>query len=127
MIKQIDLLKGILLACIIVISLSGFNKTLAQCNLEIDSKIEKSNSGQNSDIYLKAIRGNGSIDFYLIDLDAPQKGPIQKQTKSANELKNDFVLVFENVPPSNYTIQAIDNSKCQVSIGGVQGIKISRN
>ena len=104
---------------------ANMNLANGQCNLKVESKIEKSSTGQNSDIHLKVNQGSGNIDFYLIDLNAPQKGPVQKETKSASELSNDFVLVFKDVPPSNYTIQAIDKRKCQVSVGGVGGILIS--
>lgn len=103
------------------------NLVKGQCILKVESKIETSGTGQNSDIQLKVNQGSGTIDFYLIDLNAPQKGPVQKETKLASELRNNFVVVFKNVPPSKYTIQAIDNNKCQVSIGGVEGILVSRN
>lgn len=107
--------------------LSINNAAFSQCNLKVESKIEKSVTGRNSDIHLKVNLGSGRIDFHLVDLKSPQKGTVQKQTISASELKDDFVLVFKNVPPSNYTIQVIDSKKCQVSVGGVDGILISEN
>lgn len=111
----------------LLIFCSNMNLVNGQCILKVESKIEKSETGQNSDIQLKVNQGNGTIDFYLVDLNAPQSGPVQKETRSASELRNDFVLVFKSVPPSRYTIQAIDKNKCQVSIGGVEGILISGN
>ncbi len=110
-----------------VMILSGFNHAKAQCDLKVESKVEKSGAGQKADIYLKVDKGSGSLDFYLVDLNAPQRGPIQKETKPASALKDDFVLVFSGIAPSNYTIQVIDNKKCQISIGGVKGITISKN
>ncbi len=105
----------------------GVHQSFAQCNLKIESKVEKTEPSQNSDIYLKLDRGSGSINFYLVDLNKPQDGPVQRVQRSASELRNDFVVVFTDVPPSKYTIQAIDNNKCQVSIGGVEGITITSN
>ena len=125
--NSINFLTIILLSFFFLIAWSSDNQANGQCNLKIESKIEGQATGQNSNILLKVNRGSGTIDFYLVDLNKPQKGAVQKETKSASELKNDFVLVFKNVPPSNYTIQAIDNKKCQVSVGGVDGILISRN
>ncbi len=99
----------------------------AQCNLKVESKIEQSDTGRNGDIYLKVKRGSGKVDFYLIDLNNPQKGPLRQENRSASDLKRDFVLVFKNVPPATYTIQVIDSKKCQVSVGGIEGITISGN
>ena len=99
----------------------------AQCNLKVESKIEKSDSGQNGDIYLKVKRGSGRIDFYLIDRNEPAKGTLKKESKSASELKSGFVLVFKDVPPATYIIQVVDDKKCQVSVGGIEGITISGN
>lgn len=105
----------------------GANNAKAQCELKVESKVEKSDSTPNSNIYLKVDKGSGSLEFYLIDLNAPQKGVIQKVTRQASELKDEFVLVFSGISPSNYTIQAIDSKKCQISIGGVKGITVSKN
>ena len=123
--NKLYFLTHIIFGFFILMIWSNMNLANGQCNLKIESKIEKSSNGQNSDIHLKVNQGSGTLDFYLIDLNAPQKGPVQKETRSASDLSDDFVLVFKNVPPSNYTIQAIDNRKCQVSVGGVGGILIS--
>lgn len=109
---------------------SNMNLAHAQCALKVEYKVEKSNNGQNADIHLKVIQGTGNIDFYLVDLNDPHKGPIQKVTKSAFELRSDFVQIFTNVPPSRYIVQAIlatDPKNCQISVGGVEGILISGN
>ena len=124
---KMNLLTILFFGFFLLIFCSNMNLVNGQCILKVESKIEKSETGQNSDIQLKVNQGNGIIDFYLIDLNAPQSGPVQKETRSASELRNDFVLVFKSVPPSRYTIQAIDKNKCQVSIGGVEGILISGN
>ena len=110
-----------------LITFSTLNLSFGQCNLKIDSKIEKVGDGPDSNIQLKVVSGQGSINFHLIDLNNPQNGPIQTETKSTSQLKDEFVVVFRNVPPSNYTIQAIDENKCQISIGAVAGIIISSN
>lgn len=125
--NKINLLTILFSGFFLLIIWSNMNLVKGQCILKVESKIETSGTGQNSDIQLKVNQGSGTIDFYLIDLNAPQKGPVQKETKLASELRNNFVVVFKNVPPSKYTIQAIDNNKCQVSIGGVEGILVSRN
>lgn len=116
----------IVLSFSFLIAWSNDNPANGQC-LNIESKVEKSTTSSNSDISLKVNKGNGVIKFYLYDLNAPQKGAIKEVSKSASDLKNEFVTIFKNIPPSNYTIQAIDNNKCQVSIGGVEGILISGN
>jgi hypothetical protein len=72
-------------------------------------------------------KGTGSIEFYLIDLKDPHAGPVMKETISASTLRDDFVIVFNNVKPSSYTIQAIQSRDCQVSVGGVEGITVSAN
>lgn len=123
--NTINLLTIFLLGFFFLIFWSNINLAHGQCILKIESKIEKAETGQNSDILLKVNQGSGSIDFYLIDLNAPQNGPVQKESRFASELKKDFAMVFRNVPPSNYTIQAIDNNKCQISIGGVKGLLVS--
>jgi len=120
-------LANIFIGILFMLVLSNANYANAQCNLNMESKIEKIGQGPNSDIQIRLNRGEGTIDLYLIDLNNPQRGPIQKATKSASELRNEYVVVFRNVPPSKYTIQAIDNRKCQISIGGVEGIIISSN
>ena len=100
---------------------------LAQCDIEVESRVEQQQGSPNFSILLKVENGSGSIEFYLIDLNNPHKGPVQRETRTAAELRNDFVAVFRNVPPSTYTIQAIDSRKCQVSVGGVGGIMVSNN
>ena len=112
---------------LLFITFSTVNLSFGQCNLKIDSKIEKVGDGPNYNIQLKVERGQGSINFHLIDLNNPQNGPIQTEIRSTSQLKDEFVVVFRNVPPSNYTIQAIDDNKCQISIGGIEGIIISSN
>lgn len=125
--KHIGIFVGVFVMTLIAITMVGVNPSFSQCNLKFEAKIEKSVGGGNADIQIKLEQGSGNIDFYLIDLNKPQNGPLQKTQKSASELRNDFVVVFRNVQPSSYTIQAIDNNKCQVSIGGVEGITISSN
>jgi hypothetical protein len=125
--KHIGIFVGVCMITLIAITLVGINPSYGQCNLKFEAKVEKPSGSGNSDILIKLEQGSGNIDFYLIDLNKPQNGPLQKTQKSASELRNDFVVVFRNVQPSNYTIQAIDNNKCQVSIGGLEGITISSN
>ena len=113
-------------------SLFGFmiffsGAALAQCNLKVESKVERSDSNRGGDIFIKVKRGSGKIDFYLIDLKNPKKGPLRKESRPSSEFKGDFVLLFKNVPPSVYSIQVIDSKKCQVSVGGIEGITITEN
>ncbi len=114
---------GLMMICAIFLSSASH----AQCDISIESKVEKQSSGANSNILLRVDKGAGSIDFYLIDLENPHNGPVMKETRSASALKDDFVVVFNNVKPSSYTIQAIQNRDCQVSVGGVKGITVSAN
>jgi len=114
---------GLMMICAILFS----SESQAQCDLQVESKVEKLSSGANSNILLRVDKGTGSIDFYLTDLKAPHNGPVMKKTISASALKDDFVIVFNNVKPSTYTIQAIQNRDCQVSVGGVGGITVSAN
>ena len=114
---------SLMIICAIILS----SESHAQCDLRIESKVEKQSNNANSNILLRIDKGVGSIDFYLIDLNAPHNGPVMKETKSASALKDDFVVVFNNVKPSTYTIQAIQNRDCQVSVGGVGGITVSAN
>lgn len=116
----------IVLSFSFLIASSSDNPANGQC-LDIESKVEVSSTNQNADILLKVNKGNGVIKFYLYDLNAPQKGAIKEVSKSASALKNEFVTIFKNISPSNYTIQAVESSKCQISIGGVEGILISSN
>ena len=109
----------------VILLSSGVSR--AQCALKAEYKVEKSNNGQNSDIHLKVIQGTGRIDFYLVDLNDPHKGPIQKETKLASDFNSDFVPVFKNVVPSRYSVQVIDANKCQYSVGGIEGILIPEN
>lgn len=125
--KHIGIFVVVFMMTLIAMTLLGINPSYSQCNLKFEAKVDKPLTGGNADIQLKLEQGSGNIEFYLIDLNKPQNGPLQKTQKSASELRNDFVVVFRNVQPSNYTIQAIDNKKCQVSIGGVQGITVSSN
>lgn len=127
MVKRVKILQSVLLVLFFISMSSLSNQVMSQCKLKIESKIVKDNARGTAAIQLKVIRGSGNLNFYLIDMKAPQKGPVQKASKSANQMKNEFVEVFRNVKPSNYIIQTVDNKKCQVSVGGVQGLEISRN
>jgi len=114
---------GLMMICAIMLS----SESHAQCDLQVESRVEKQTSGVNSNILLRVDKGTGSIDFYLIDLKAPHNGPLMKETISASALKDEYAIVFNNVAPSTYTIQAIQNKDCQVSVGGVTGITVSAN
>jgi hypothetical protein len=114
---------GLMVFCAVILS----SESNAQCELQVESKVEKLSSGANSNILLRVVKGTGSIEFYLIDLKAPHDGPVMKESVSAATLKDDYVIVFNNVKPSAYTIQAIQNRDCQVSVGGVEGITVSAN
>ncbi len=124
---RVNIVNCVFFGLLALMIFSGVNHAKGQCELKVESKVETLDSGPKTDIYLKVIKGSGSLDFYLIDLKAPQKGPIQQKTKQASTMKDEFVLVFGDVSPSNYTIQVIDAKKCQISIGGVRGITISNN
>jgi hypothetical protein len=114
---------GLMVFCAIILS----SESHAQCELLVESKVEKQSSGANSNILLQVVKGTGSIEFYLFDQKDPHKGPLMKETLSASELNDDYKIVFNNVPPSTYLIQAVKNSECQVSVGGIGGITVSAN
>jgi hypothetical protein len=97
----------------------------AQCNLKFEYKIEKSNSGNGFDILIKAIEAKGNLQLLLVDRINPEKGILKKVSYSSSDLQKDFVTVFRDEKPSTYIIQVIDKDKCQISIGGLEGITLS--
>jgi hypothetical protein len=117
---------GIVFGIIFILVLLESYPAFSQCNLKAESKVEQTSSGK-SVIKVKIISGSGALDFYLIDQKTFKTGPLEKVTKNAFELKDNFEVIFENVNPSIYTIQLIDNKKCQISIGGMKGILVSSN
>ncbi len=127
--KRLEIFVGTFLVVVLAITLINTSPAHSQCNLKFEVKVDQVSSSANggSEIQLKLERGRGSIDLYLIDLNNPQKGPVQKAQRSASELRNELTVVFRDVPPSKYVIQAVDQDKCQVSIGGIEGITISSN
>ena len=125
--KSLENLVGVFCGMLLLFTVATTSLSYGQCNLKIESKVEKSQSGSTSDISLKVGQASGTLNFYLIDLEKPQAGPVQQTQQFASALKNDFVVVFRDVPPSKYIIQAVDGNKCQISIGGIEGITISSN
>jgi hypothetical protein len=126
--KRLGIFVGTFLVIVLAFSFITSSPAYGQCNLKFEVNVDNpSTPGSNAEIQLKLERGNGRIDFYLIDLNNPQKGPVQKTQRSASELRNELTVVFKDVPESKYIIQAVDQNKCQVSIGGIEGIIISSN
>jgi len=127
--KRLEIFIGTFLLIGLTLLFINPTPTYAQCNLKFEVKVDQTSANANgsAEIQLKLERGNGNIDLYLIDLNNPQKGPVQKAQKSASELRNELTVVFRDVPASKYVIQAVDQNKCQVSIGGIEGITISSN
>jgi len=124
--KGIKNIKALCIALAMALAFTMVNDAQAQCDLKIESKVIVPEGSSTGAIYLKVEKGTGSIDFYLVDLSEPQKGTLIKETRSASDLKKDFVLIFDNLKPSTYTIQAIQSRECQVSVGGVGGITVSK-
>ncbi|MDZ7606677.1 MAG: hypothetical protein U5K79_14055 [Cyclobacteriaceae bacterium] len=93
MMRNIDI-KALFIGLMMICAIFFSNESYAQCDIKVETKVEKQSSGANSNILLRVDKGTGSIDFYLIDLKDPHNGPVMKETISASALNDDFVVSF---------------------------------
>ena len=101
----------------------NYNSAYAQkCNLKFDYRTEVGDNGGNIIIQYKD--GRGDFTFKLYDWEDGINDFIKESFKASFEPGEEF-LVFENLPPSVYTIQVFTPDGCQTSIGGIERITVS--
>lgn len=100
-------------------------KSMAQCDLKFDFRIEEAMDNQdNGKIYIRLLGAEGNYTFKLFDWE-DGKNEYTREIKISTLKKGEEILVFDQLKPSIYTVQAFDEKGCQTSIGGINKIVLS--
>ena len=104
------------------IVLFSYSKSLAQCNLEFDYKVEHTSNGlNNGKILLKLESGEGPFVVHLFDLGST--GDLISTKKYETFSPASFLVVFDKIKPGEYLVR-IENDKCKKSLTGIDSLQI---